>query len=698
MRARGERVRPVHAATKSRGGPASQSAARAQSSRTRGHAPPPVIPPLSLRHPAMLVVIALAVFGIVLSVSFQIVDTDFWQHLLVGKALWQLHRVPQEHLWTWANFGVRDVLPSWGFRALIWPVWDAFGVTGLFAWRWASSLVTFAFAWFAARAMGARGMTPLVVAVWCSLVYRHRSQIRPETLAAVLMAAQLWILATRRSAPHGGGALDRAWALVPLAWVWANSHISYFMFFLVLGLHVADEAWRQRALPRTLALVFVASLTVSFVNPFGAAALWQPFDYALRLSKEPMFKGIGELQPLSWLNNQTNGVFVMLALWPLLMLWRARKHGIDRVELVMCVFFTWYLVRSERFFGNYAVAAAVYLARDLDGFVRSRRWPAWSASAWARAGLAAGAILAIGAAEWSRLDRPLTVSIDMKRFPVEAMNFMERHGVKGHGFSQTRVAGYQLWRFWPDRERLPFMDIHQSGTPEDRTLYTRALSRGSGWRELDRGRRFDYVVLDPYLADSLLAGLDADTTMSLVFLDDAGAVYVRRGRSLAAVADAFGYHVLGAGPDKIARGFAAAATDSAARAALVMELERLAGSSPLDARAHSLRATLALSEQRLDDARLALTAALRTDPRTPLAHFRLAGIALFQNRPQDAIGEFERERELNGARPGIDLGIGMAYRASNNVAEARKHFALEARRWPGSPSATAAERAAAEAR
>lgn len=646
----------------------------------------------------MLVVLALGAAGIVLSVSFQIVDTDFWQHLLVGKALWQLRRVPHEHLWTWANFGAHDVLPSWGFRALIWPVWEAGGVVGLFAWRWASTLLGFGFAWLAARRMGARGMTPVVVGVWCSLVYRHRSQIRPETLAAVLMAVELWILETRRPAPHGGGGPDRSWALIPIAWVWANSHISYFLFFLILALHVADEAWRIRAWPRTLVPVFAASLVAALANPFGWHALWQPFDYALRLSKEPMFRGIGELQPLSWLNNQTNGVFVMLVVWPLLALWRARRQGLDRIELALCVFFTWYLVRSERFFGSYAIAAAVYMARDLDDFVRSRRWPAWSASAWARAALASGAIFGIGTAEWSRADRPLTVSIDMKRFPVHAMDFMERHGVKGHGFSQTRVAGYQLWRFWPDRERLPFMDIHQSGTTADRTLYTRAISRRTGWGALDRGQRFDYVVLDPYLADSLLAGLDADTTMALVFLDDTGALYVRRGRALAGVADWFGYRLLGGGSEKIARSFAAAAVDSVARAALILELERLAGSSPLDARAHSLVATLALTERRLDDARTALAAALRTDPRTPLAHFRLAGIALFQNRPQDAIAEFEREREVNGTSAGLDLGIGMAYRATGNAVEARRHFALEARRWPGSPSAIAAERAASDTR
>src|SRR5439155_8147431 len=201
----GSRRKPRAAATRSTAGTAQRT--RGTAPRT-GAAPPrakleaPVaVPLLPLRHPALLLVALLAAAGIVASVSFRILDTDFWQHLLVGKAIWRLHRVPQQHLWTWANYGMPEVLPSWGFRALIWPVYRAFGIPGLFAWRWATTLLAFGLMWATARRMGARGLTPLVILVWCSLVYRHRSQIRPETLAAVLLAIEIWVLELRRPAP-----------------------------------------------------------------------------------------------------------------------------------------------------------------------------------------------------------------------------------------------------------------------------------------------------------------------------------------------------------------------------------------------------------------------------------------------------------------------------------------------------------------
>ena len=671
-----------------------------------------------------------AAAGLVLSVSFRLMDTDFWQHLVVGKAIWT-HGIPRDHLWTWPWYGTPETSwvgrsgwsPSWLFRALVWPVWQAGGVTGLFAWRWITTLAAFGCAWLAVRKLGARGLVPLVVIVWCSLLYRHRSQIRPETLASVWLALTFALLvmhagisrgAERRTAAADAAgmrlasrrllALDAG--LVAVACAWANSHISYFLFFVVLGAWLL-ESWRAAgAFPRRLALTGGIALAACFLNPYGWQVLWQPFAYWLHLRNEPFFLGIGELHPLSWANNQTDGVFVMIALWPLLLLWRATRAGFDLAEAIVCAFFTYTMTQSERFFGFYAIAAAVWLSRDLDAAVRAIRWPKWSATPAARAALASAAIVAVGAAEWARADRSLAIAIDWRRFPVGAMDFVAAHGVRGHGFSQYRVGAYQLWRFWPDRDRLPWMDIHNTGTPEDREAYVAALSRRDGWRVLDGPRRFDYVVLDPFGADSLLTALDADTTMRLVFLDDTGVLYARRGGPNGAVADSFGYRLLGGGGEKPARVLAVlsrAEADTAApanvragaaalRADLLAEIARMTASSPRNARAHSTAATLAITERRWDDARRELTAALAADPATPMAHFRLAGLALTQNRPREAVREYELER-AEGDRPGIDFGRGMALRAAGDEAGARRAFEREIRRWPGAITARAAEEA-----
>ena len=72
--------------------------------------------PLSLTHPAAIIATLLAALCVLLSVTFTIYDPDIWQHLAVGRAIWQLHRVPATQIWIWPTYGVPDITPSWVLR------------------------------------------------------------------------------------------------------------------------------------------------------------------------------------------------------------------------------------------------------------------------------------------------------------------------------------------------------------------------------------------------------------------------------------------------------------------------------------------------------------------------------------------------------------------------------------------------------
>src|SRR5262249_16001505 len=112
---------------------------------------------------AAAVVAALCVLG---AVTTLIHDSDLWQHLLVGRGIWQTHSSPPPQLWTWPTHGAPDVLPSWLFRVLLWPFWNLGGLLGLYAWRWLTTFAAFALAYLAARRMGATGVGPLLMLVW----------------------------------------------------------------------------------------------------------------------------------------------------------------------------------------------------------------------------------------------------------------------------------------------------------------------------------------------------------------------------------------------------------------------------------------------------------------------------------------------------------------------------------------------------
>ena len=73
-----------------------------------------------------------------------------------------------------------------GLPKKAWPFWKLGGVLGLYAWRWLTTLAVFGLAWAAARRMGAKGLVTFTVIALCALIYRGRTQVRPETVAAAL--------------------------------------------------------------------------------------------------------------------------------------------------------------------------------------------------------------------------------------------------------------------------------------------------------------------------------------------------------------------------------------------------------------------------------------------------------------------------------------------------------------------------------
>jgi hypothetical protein len=573
-------------------------------------------------------------FLIALSVTWRIVDTDFWQHLAVGRAIWQTRSIPQVNVWTWPTYGEPQVLPSWGFRALLWPFYALGGVLGLFVWRWLTTLAAFGIGWAAARRMGARGFTPFVVLTLCALAYRLRAQVRPETLAAVLLALEIWVLEARRHPAEPSRRDPTPW-LVVIAWAWANIHISYYVGLVLIGIHVvAERLGRRSAAPGAgrawpLEWTLLASVAASFLNPFGWHALAQPFEYFFLWRKEPLFISIGELRPMGLPNNIFDAMPFVPFAWLLLALWRSRRVAADWAELATSVLFVGLGLSSQRFIGPLAIAAAPYAGRDLEEWVRSRPWPEWTGPPWNRAALAIGVCAALIPLGWGHQSLRPGMGVAPQFAPMAACDFIAAHGLRGRAYNEFELGGYLLWRFWPDRGRLPFMDIHQTGTPRDRLDYVGVMTQAGGWRALDERYGFEWALVKRVHApwDITLDRIEADDRWALVFADDAGVLFARRGGARPAFADSFSYALAPAGVERRARVAAACLDDSTLRARTEAELVRMADASAYNSQTLSLLASMLILDRRWAEARATLERAHRVDPNLPLYDERMHTIA-----------------------------------------------------------------------
>jgi hypothetical protein len=160
------------------------------------------------------------------------------------------------------------------------------------------------------------------------------------------------------------------------------------------------------------------------------------------------------------------------------------------------------------------------------------------------------------------------------------------------------------------------MDIHQSGTPEIRRLYTFSLEREEYWRELESKYPFDWALVArvTFAADRLPDFFDADSTWALVFQDDAAMLFVHRTGPMRAVAERAAYRVVPAGNLKLDGVAQRLRDDAALRAQFRAELERMTRESKWTSQARTLLAQLNLLEGKRAEAIEELDRAIEIDP------------------------------------------------------------------------------------
>jgi hypothetical protein len=460
---------------------------------------------------------------------------------------------------------------------------------------------------------------------------------------------------------------------------------------VVLAFFGIDAQWSARAggeggaaarvRAREIMVVALASLGAALINPFGFVTLWQAVQYALVWSRDPLMRTIAELQPMAWRDAVVGGLLA----WPLLALARIRRRGLDVVEASACAFATTLALQSLRFSGTYWIFAAPFLARDLEEWIVARRWPAPRLPWAARAALAATLIVLVQWRDWRRADLPLGLSIDPRTYPARASDVLATHGIRGRGLNTPSYGGYQAYRFWPERARLPFFSSQpEYSPPEDRTLFLSALRTERGWRALDAKFDFDYLVLerDQVHGDSLLDFLDRDPRFAMVFSDDAAEVLVRRDR-FPAVAESLAFRAVPAGrAERYALGPRCQA-DTVLRRQAEHELERMIASSPWTAGASHVRGFLALMDGDPGTARHEFERALSIDPLIPDLHDLLGTIALQQGRWADAIREMDAERRLHAPPGGIFFRTAVAWQMLGHERRARAFYKRELARDPG---------------
>lgn len=438
--------------------------------------------------------------------ALPIADNSALTHIRTGIDMARTGAIPRTDPYSFTAVGERWVVQSWL------PEWTygwAYRLGGFKLVVLEQAILVALLAWLVVRL--ARAGSPLRTGLAGATAFGVGVAAlapRPLLFGLVCMALMITVV-ERRSSP---------WLLLPVVWVWVNSHGSFPLGLAWLGARALGEGLDWRTWPReTWRYVggFAAGLVVSIANPLRQEVLAFPLTLGRR---SEAFRNIVE-----WRSPDFSGgagyfalAFLTVALFLLL---RARLNWRDVIPVVA---FTAAGLLAARNIAPLAVVLAPSLSRAL-----RRSDPAPEASSRSSGNPRMNrAVLATIAAAFVVFGALIFTSepVDTVRYPEESVTWLQAQGLlaEPHRMAhQDNVGNYLTLRYGRDArvfidDRYDMYPLSVSrdyddllkGRPRvmeivenrgidvvlwDRDLPLVQILRAEGWREIFGER--DYVVL-----------------------------------------------------------------------------------------------------------------------------------------------------------------------------------------------------------
>jgi hypothetical protein len=449
-------------------------------------------------------------------------------------------------------------------------------------------------------------------------------------------------------------------ALAVLFVVWANCHSSVLLGLGLLGLGLLLAAWTQEIRSRQAAGSLLVAVCACSCTPFGVSALLLPLQFVHR-------DGFWLAHLNEWARPDFAGAqapFAAFACLTLLFacLLRKRLSVQNLAVLGVLASLCW---RAWRHLPLFALASApvwAYVAEVGLQWVVAR----WVASggyrvAWSRSwnySIALGTLIAL-LLRFKGLDGD-KVSMVQTLFPVRAVDFCRLNRLPARVFNPYGWGGYLEYHLAP--RYLCFVD-GRANTLFDEATYRDFLAvcaATPGWESILQRYRVDVVMINAFeeLGEgrALSLGIRRSTQWELVYADDMGDVFVRKG-----VAEELSLRRARSQPrgQKLERAAERAEwyVSSGEVGAASQLADCLLLQDPKLAAAWKVRGLCRLRLGAEAEALEATMRALALDPRLPYAHYNAAVLLL---RRGDRARALEQVRAELKVAPGFEPALRMA--------------------------------------
>jgi len=515
-------------------------------------------------------------FLITLPMLTKIFTSDFGTHIAIGREIVQSRTVAEKEFLNYPSLGRYNPNGEWGFQAILYLVFSVGGFYGVSFLCWAAVFAIFLLLHRGAVLRGAHPLLAVLAIFAFSGFLRIRIQPRPELFTYFFIALTIFLFCE-----YFFGTRKRLiYLFPPLVLVWANSHPTYLMAFLLCGAFVADRLaraiWRKEFRWETMktwifppVLVGVAGVILCGLNPHGYNAILTPLHLLARGAGGggggggSMLLSISELTPVTgtgfFVYYKAAAAFAVVSL--LLGLAGRRVYLLDLFLFAIAFKGAWDSARAVSMMGLFLSQG---ISLHLTGFFF--RLPEWFPGSTIRkaklpakekqrrkekaplretpvperrrrplgpvvvASMIVFALIAFGGTTLVFSFSQLEYGIGMTehKFSFPAAEFLRKNPVPGKMFNFFDIGGFLDWQLYPGA--LTFIDgrTYNQEVFMEHQVVTGAMP---GWEKVLEKYGINYIVLKSMDSSGMILpivpALANDSNWALVFSDGLFVIFVR---------------------------------------------------------------------------------------------------------------------------------------------------------------------------
>jgi hypothetical protein len=455
-------------------------------------------------------------------------DAGIGWHIRTGQHILANRAIPRVDPFSSTMGGKPWIAWEWLYDMVVGQLESTLGWNGVI---WFTALVIAAVFVGTFHLLLVRG-TNLLVAVLLLLLALSASMIhflaRPHVLTWLFALAWFWILHSTEGDCLRGQIAGRGrwlWFLPASMLLWVNLHGGFLLGFGLLAMFwigalgswvrssesSIEESFRKISLAqrvRQLTWVGLLSVAASLVNPYGWNLHRHIFSYLtnsffldhIEEFQSPNFHGIAQRCFLALLLmafaalaadvrtlRLSEGLLVLFAIYA--GLYSSRNIPISSILLVLIVGPMLPHLGLSGFFGRMSA---------VDTKLRGHVWP-----------ILAILFVLLVAVNRGKIGSRLVMDahFDPKRMPVNAVNYIEQHGISGPVLSPDYWGGYLIYRLYP-REEVVIDDRHDLYGQPLLESYLKMMHVGLGWEDFLKEHQARCLLLPK---DAALSALLAKT-------------------------------------------------------------------------------------------------------------------------------------------------------------------------------------------